>query len=216
MDKPFDDILVKTMQDTMLYLCENIQNCVVGYTQSDEITLLLIDYQNKDSESWFGNNIQKMVSVSASMATLAFNMFFKNNDEYQKYIAKYNKALFDSRVFSLPKEEVVNCFIWRQEDAIKNSISSLGQYHFNQKQLNKQNSKEVISLLKTKNIFWEDFPTTLQRGSCCIRKQMTIETPLGVCERNKFVIDNDIPIFIDNKEYINNLVYLKKGENNVK
>lgn len=71
--KPFDDILVKTMQDTMKYLCENIQGCVLAYTQSDEITLVLVDYQNQDSCAWFDNNIQKMTSVSASMATMAFN-----------------------------------------------------------------------------------------------------------------------------------------------
>lgn len=74
--KPFDDILVKTMQDTMKYLCENIQGCVLGYTQSDEISLVLTDYAELTTDAWFGNNLQKMCSVSASMATMAFNKFF--------------------------------------------------------------------------------------------------------------------------------------------
>lgn len=74
--KPFDDILVKTMQDTMKYLCENIQGCVLGYTQSDEISLVLTDYAELTTDAWFGNNLQKMCSVSASMTTLAFNKFF--------------------------------------------------------------------------------------------------------------------------------------------
>lgn len=77
--KPFDEILVKTMQQTMRYLCENIQGCVLGYTQSDEITLVLIDYQKLDSDSWFGYNIQKCASVAASMATMVFNKFFDCN-----------------------------------------------------------------------------------------------------------------------------------------
>ena len=74
--RPFDEIFVKSMQDTMKYLCENIQGCVLGYCQSDEITLVLVDYQSREASAWFDNNIQKMVSVSASMATLAFNRYF--------------------------------------------------------------------------------------------------------------------------------------------
>ena len=77
--KPFDEIFVKSMQETTKYLCENVQGCVLGYTQSDEITLVLVDYQNREASAWFDNNIQKMVSVSASMATMAFNRFFVNN-----------------------------------------------------------------------------------------------------------------------------------------
>lgn len=71
-DKPFDNEFMAAMQSTMKFLCENIQGCVLGYTQSDEITLVLCDYQKLDTDAWFGYNVQKMVSVSASMATLAF------------------------------------------------------------------------------------------------------------------------------------------------
>ena len=95
--RPFDDVLVKSMQDTMKYLCENIQGCVLGYTQSDEITLVLVDYQNRDTSAWFDNNIQKMASVSASMATMAFNEAFSlysgdwaiNNNENTNVIKTY-------------------------------------------------------------------------------------------------------------------------------
>ena len=78
LDKPFDNIFVKSMQDTMKYLCENIQGCVLGYTQSDEITLVLIDYQTLQTDAWYDYEVQKMTSVSASMATLAFNRYFKD------------------------------------------------------------------------------------------------------------------------------------------
>ena len=64
--KPFDEILIKSMQETMKYLCENIQGCVLGYTQSDEITLVLVDYKKLDSCAWFDYNIQKMCSISSS------------------------------------------------------------------------------------------------------------------------------------------------------
>ncbi len=123
--KPFDDILVKTMQETMKYLCENIQGCVLGYTQSDEISLVLVDYAELTTDAWFGNNLQKMCSVSASMTTLAFNKAFTRNISKQSKrlytehieekdasyiesleIAMNKGAMFDSRVFTIPKEEV--------------------------------------------------------------------------------------------------------------
>ena len=117
--KPFDDILSTTMQETMKYLCENIQGCVLGYTQSDEITLVLVDYKNIDTSAWFDYNVQKCVSVSASMATFAFNNFLKRNvrtlrrnnesDEYYRGVldrAAEKGAMFDARVFNIPKEEV--------------------------------------------------------------------------------------------------------------
>ena len=77
--KPFDEVLIKTMQETMKYLCENIQGCVLGYTQSDEITLILVDYKKLTSSAFFDYEVQKICSIVASMATMAFNKFFKEN-----------------------------------------------------------------------------------------------------------------------------------------
>ena len=77
--KPFDEVLGRAMRETMKYLCENIQGCVLGYTQSDEITLILVDYKNLNSSAWFDYEVQKMCSISASMATMAFNKFFEQN-----------------------------------------------------------------------------------------------------------------------------------------
>ena len=79
--RPFDELLTRSMQETTRYLCENIQGCVLGYTQSDEISLVLVDYQTFETSAWFDYEIQKMCSVAASMATLAFNRFFQKNVE---------------------------------------------------------------------------------------------------------------------------------------
>lgn len=231
--KPFDDIFCFSMQQTMKYLCENIQGCVLGYTQSDEITLVLVDYQNRDTEAWFGNNIQKMASISASMATLKFNRVFNEaiNDWYyfnrngrseetdkifQTYVKAIKKgAMFDSRVFTLPKEEVVNCLIWRQQDAIRNSIEALGQAHFSAKELHKKNCKDIQNILLTeKNIDWFELPIFLQRGSCCIKKETLIKTEREVdneiifttTTRNKWIIDDNIPLFVEDKDYVNHLL----------
>ncbi len=136
--KPFDTLLMQTMNDTMKYLCENIQGCVMAYTQSDEITLVLIDYQTLTSDAWFDNNVEKMCSIAASMATLAFNSAWRRNvnawavskipdwydggtnnpdgmdqgalSQAMLYSSRFDRALFDARAFNVPKEEVMNCF----------------------------------------------------------------------------------------------------------
>ena len=227
--KPFDDILVKSMQETMKYLCENIQGCVLGYTQSDEITLVLVDYKSRESDAWFDNNILKMVSVSASMATFAFNKsfdkyrcefidslaLFQDFDNERKYLdalwRSYEKgAMFDSRVFTLPKEEVVNCLIWRQQDATRNSIQSVGQANFSDKQLYKKSTDKIQDMLFVeKGINWNDYSTTLKRGSCCIKAPVKInEGTENEAVRNKWIIDNEIPIFTQDKDYVNKLVMI--------
>ena len=216
---PYDELLAQAMEETLLYLCENVQNCVLGYKQSDEISLLLIDYKTFVSQPWFDNNISKIVSITASMATAKFNESFKKlaketiskllNDVYlkelsdkerEKYISVLeNKiktlALFDSRAFNLPREEVANYFLWRQNDAVKNSIASTGQKYFSTKQLNGKNGMQIKNMLLDKGINWENYPTVFKRGICA-RKN----------ENGKWIVDREIPIFKNNWEYITDLL----------
>lgn len=236
--RPFDEILIKTMQETTKYLCENIQGCVLGYTQSDEITLVLVDYQRFETSAWFDYEIQKICSISASMATMAFNKFFaKNIKEYdmewkcsltpqcveiQKahydYMEVLNKAvdkgaMFDARVFNIPKEEVTNCVYWRQLDASRNSIQMVGQANFSHKELHCKTCNDIQDMLMLqKNINWNDFPTHQKRGTCVIKNEMVIE-PYGsrmMCKDvpdGHWFIDKEIPIFRgEGREYIDRLV----------
>lgn len=176
--KPFDDILVQCMQEAMKYLCENIQGCVLGYTQSDEITLVLVDYKNLNTSAWFDNNIQKMTSVAASMATMSFNRALNNvlslyEDVPQMacYFDKCGTAMFDARVFNIPKEDVCNNLLWRQQDATRNSIQAVGQANFSHKELHGKSCNQIQDMLMVKReINWNDIPTYLKRGSCCIKK----------------------------------------------
>ena len=232
--KPFDDVLVKTMQDTMKYLCENVQGCVLGYTQSDEISLVLTDYAELTTDAWFGNNLQKMCSVSASMATLTFNKAFNDNivkyidnnldadcgvtkdlTEYTKILinARNKGAMFDSRVFTIPKEEVCNALIWRQQDATRNSIQSVGQANFSQKELHGKSCNNIQDMLMLqKGINWNDYSTTLKRGSCCIKADDSLTeydevgNICGYTKRSKWVIDNEIPIFTQDRNYVEKLI----------
>ena len=233
-EKPFDNVLVKTMQQTMKYLCENIEGCVLGYTQSDEISLVLCDYKKLTSQAWFDNNIRKMCSVSASMATMAFNKAFEDNynhwgmdnmpgweyggtnEEVDPHLmklcgtydkAKHNGAMFDSRAFNIPKEEVNNCLLWRQQDATRNSIQSVAQANFSHKQLQCKNCNELQEMLwQEKGINWNDYPTHLKRGSCCIKQQYEIETDGNKAMRSRWVIDNEIPIFSQDTDYVNSRI----------
>ena len=235
--KPFDEVLIKTMQETTKYLCENIQGCVLGYTQSDEISLVLVDYQRFETSAWFDYEIQKMCSIAASMATMAFNKFFENNvDDYRfsKWdgVSKYEEgteeyiktllkavekgAMFDARVFNIPKEEVTNCIYWRQLDASRNSIQMVGQANFSHKELQNKSCNDIQDMLMTqKNINWNDFPTYQKRGTCVIKEEYYPEPVKGYenCEvnaldvRTRWVIDKDIPIFKgEGRNYIEKLV----------
>lgn len=218
MKRPFDDILSKTMEDTMRYLCENIQGCVLGYTQSDEITLLLIDYKNVNSSAWFDYNVQKMCSVSASMATLAFNTAFSDNaikmtsganEIMDIYGDKFDKAMFDSRVFTLPQSEVCNCFIWRQQDATRNSIQSVGQANFSHKELHGKNVSMIQDMLmEQKGINWNDIETKYKRGSCAVKEVYYInEGEPNEAMRTRWAIDYEIPVFTQDREYVDKYVY---------
>ena len=239
--RPFDEILIKTMHETTKYLCENIQGCVLGYTQSDEISLVLVDYQRFETSAWFDYEIQKMCSIAASMTTMAFNRIFaKNVKEYdmewkcgltpqsvkiQKahydYIDVLNKAvekgaMFDARVFNIPKEEVTNCIYWRQLDASRNSIQMVGQANFSHKELHCKTCNNIQDMLmEQKNINWNDFPTYQKRGTCVIKEEYYPEPAKGYenCEvnaldvRTRWVSDKDIPIFKgEGRNYIEKLV----------
>lgn len=114
-------------------------------------------------------------------------------------------AMFDARCFNIPKEEVTNCILWRQQDATRNSISSAGQAHFSHKQLEGLNSNQIQELLfQEKGINWNDYPTKFKRGSCCIKKyHQTMNQTL----RSYWFIDNEIPIFKgEDREYIEKLI----------
>lgn len=221
-EKPFDKVLMNSMQETMRYLCKNIQGCVFGFTQSDEITLILVDYKTLDQGAFFDYEVQKLCSISASMATMAFNMFFAENvaneileyrasmvpqcvETQQKMHAYHNAlqaardrgAMFDARCFNIPREEVTNLIYWRQLDATRNSIQMVGQANFSQKELQNKNCNMIQDmLLEQKGINWNDFPTDCKRGTACFYD-----------EERGWVIDHGTPIFKDkSRQYIETLI----------
>lgn len=221
LDRPFDRNLMNIIQKTMLALCEQIQGCVLGYTQSDEITLVLVDYQRMESMAWFDNQVQKLCSVAASIATSAFekalheeietldrdaqwynqnSMLDKETDCWKKaelLIDKQFKANFDARAFNIPIHEVVNNLIWRQQDATRNSILSVAQSLYSHKELQGIGIKELQNkILTEKNINWNNYRTDEKRGIAAIKDN-----------EGKWFIDELTPIFTEDRDYINRLVY---------
>ena len=240
--RPFDEVLIKTMQETTKYLCENIQGCVLGYTQSDEISLVLVDYQRFETSAWFDYEVQKMCSIAASMDIMAFNKFFYENVflyngmasvdmsnkkyPYKEVYAKAVKkgAMFDARVFNVPKEEVTNYIYWRQLDASRNSIQMVGQANFSHKELQNKSCNNIQDMLmEQKGINWNDYPTVCKRGTAVIKKIIAREEKSFIDDMledsfdnvknniieqtSKWIIDKDIPIFKgEGREYIEKLV----------
>lgn len=221
------------MQETAKYLCENIQGCVLSYQQSDEISLILVDYKKLNSSAFFDYEVQKVCSTTASMATMAFNKIFNENtlnfispeifeDEKLKKIcashaeAVEKGAMFDSRCFNIPKEEVTNYAYWRQLDATRNSIQMVGQANFSHKELQNKSCNDIQDMLMTqKGINWNDLPTYQKRGSCCIKEVYYADKDgneiykerIDAVKRTRWIIDRDIPIFKnEGRDYIERLV----------
>lgn len=205
MEKPFDDVFLQTMRKTTLNLCEQISTCKFAYTQSDEISLLLLDTNETETQAWFDNNLSKIISVSASLATLSFNKNFINvlqekillEDNFQSlpYENKFLKATFDSRAFNIPFEEINNYFIWRQQDCMRNSIQMVGRANFSHKELQNKKCTDIVEMLKEKQInYYTDFANYLQKGTCFYRKERgwKIDTEMPTLTIDKTFIERNI------------------------
>lgn len=186
--KPFCDGIHAAMVHTAEVLAREISGVVLAYTQSDEISLLLSDWDQETTLGWYAYKAQKMVSVSASIATLAFN----------RTLPTETGALFDARVMSMPFEEVVPYFVWRQQDAERNSVSALGQSVFSHKQIHGKSTTELKKMLVESGSPWESVSPWFQRGSCVVtRREMVGEKLRRVVYR-----DHDIPRFNEDPDYI--------------
>lgn len=196
-------LMNRVMMNTTEFMCRGIQNVALAYTQSDEISFLLRDYDKLESQQWFGGKVQKIASVSAAMAATYFNYFWQQSFPDQKPETVRDLALFDSRVFQIPKEDVSNYFIWRQKDATRNSINFIARKFFSHAQLQGKNTNEIQEMLWSEmGINWNNYATWEKRGSCVIPTQ---------CDGSStWYQDLDIPIFtLDrNRKYIEDLLDL--------
>lgn len=183
--KPFDEVLMDTMQRTMFELCQDTQNTVFAYTQSDEITMVLKIKDIIKSEEYFDGKLNKILSITASKCSVYFNKYLQDNiillkmqpdyykerSDIQEYKKQMFNAYFDARAFNVPSFEIYNNLIWRQQDAIRNSIQMLAQANFSHKELQGKNLSALMDkLVIEKGINWNNLDIDKKRGACCYKK----------------------------------------------
>lgn len=178
--KPHDVRLADAMNAAAVKLCEGAQGSCFAYVQSDEISVVLQDFATITTDAWYDGNLQKMVSVGASLVTAGFNRAYGSED-----------ALFDCRAFTIPDPvEVENYFIWRQQDAVRNSIQGLAQAHFSHKELHGLSTSALQEkLFQERGINWNDTPVDQKRGRCIMYDalfgwQVDVNTPTFTQDRN--------------------------------
>lgn len=219
LQRPFDMGLIDDMDATAVYLCKNIMGAQFAFVQSDEISIVITDFKDISTQAWFDNNLQKMCSISASLATAKFNQLrmvrqfiLEDIDARTKahvgYLEDMNLtlAMFDSRVWQIPDStEVENYFIWRQQDTVRNSIFSVAQSLYSHKELHKKNGNEMQEMIFQKGINWNDYSPNLKRGRIIVKESYTV---LGmgvdgsVSTRSKWVVQG-APDFTKEREWFN-------------
>jgi len=215
LEKPYDEKFIKFMNSIAINLCDNeIQNAKMAYVQSDEISILI--YKGVFSDSWFNNDVQKMVSISAARASSWACRYDRASDN----LFTPRVIMFDSRVFVIPEKEVCNYFIWRQRDWERNSVQMLARKYYSQKQLNKKSTSDMHEMIFQKGENWDSLPIYLKRGRCIIPRKTKVHVTKeqtkgkfeGEVERNIWDVDNKIPIFTKKRNYIERFLEVDKNE----
>lgn len=207
MPKPYYQPLHDAMDAAATTLCKEMMGCRMAYGQSDEFSFVLTDFEKHESEMWFSGNLQKIVSVSSSIFTAAFNKAFGGD----------KTAMFDARAFIIPsRDEVFNYFIWRQQDASRNSLNMLASCHYSHKELHGMGGPEKHELLYAKGVNWNDCETAFKRGRV-IRKMPrerdvtfthkgTKEQETKTITEHMWAVDPEIPVFTRDTGYLDNLI----------
>jgi tRNA(His) 5'-end guanylyltransferase len=192
----YDPIMHDVMCHTMLGLTRTIQNVKFGYTQSDEISLLLIDYTSHTSSQWFDGKIQKIVSVAAAAATANFTYWW-NLLHPDDQLSLCDLPMFDARVFTVPESDVCNAFIWRQQDAMRNAVQIIGRHHYSHTEMHGKSCKIIRECLqRDHNIEWQrDVPTWQRHGTAMCRQPggWAVDLSMPMISQNRHYVEQYIP-----------------------
>jgi tRNA(His) 5'-end guanylyltransferase len=171
-EKPFDALIVSAMLDAAMAVAREMQGFKAGFIQSDEASFLLMDDDTIATEAWFDYNQQKLVSISAALMTISFNM----SPDYTMYMlekglqGKSMRAVFDARAFSIPESEMANYFLWRAKDWERNSISMYARSFYSHKELHGLRRAEVLTKLEADGHRWNELAPHLRNGSWLSRE----------------------------------------------
>ena len=209
MDKPFDTDLMSLMDLVAQTLCEEIQGAKLAYVQSDEISILLTDFESPQTEAWFNGNMQKMVSISAAIATAKFNdaaLDAFQNGGIKKFF-NMDLALFDSRVFTISDPiEVENYFIWRQQDASRNSIQMATRAVYSHTECEGKNMKDMHDMLHEKGVNWNDYTAREKRGGLIIKRETGVVIDTDPPFNKTAWLAEGAPIFTQERQVLRDLI----------
>ena len=212
LERPFDENFRKCMEYATFMLCKEMSGARLGYTQSDEITVVLVDYQTYETEPWFDYKKDKVISMAATICSSAFNWACLKY--LPEHVKKKGFARFDARAFNIPVDDVVNNFIWRQRDCEKNSIQSLARSHFSQKQLFKKNTSDMQDMLMLeKGVNWNNVETKYKRGMAVYKmsqKKIVVNRKTSEEEevlRSRWFLDYQMPIISKDQDFVNKKIY---------
>lgn len=163
--RPFDESFAADMDATAVALCAEIDGAVAGYVQSDEVSVVMTDFATPSTQAWFDGEVQKITSIAAAVATSAFNQARTARLESIEEIRAARQGLFDARVFTVPDlDEVEAYLIWRQRDAVRNSISMAAQSEFSHRELQGVGANQMQEMLFQRGVNWNDYPVAFKRG----------------------------------------------------
>ncbi len=185
--RPFDDGLMEDMDSTAIALCEEIQGSKMAYVQSDEISIWLTDYDDITTQAWFDGNINKICSISASVAATTFNKlrylrlangFELMQDKVEMVdISEFPVGNFDARAWAVPDlNEVANYFLWRSQDAARNSVSMVANSLYSASDLHEKSNSDRQEMIFQKGINWNDYASRYKCGRLIIKKEVFYNT----------------------------------------
>jgi tRNA(His) 5'-end guanylyltransferase len=164
--RPYDEAMSRCMIETARYLVQE-SNALVGYTQSDEITLAWFETSQSVTEYNFDGRFQKLASVLAAQASVRF---FQLVTEHLPAKAR-ELPHFDARVWQVPTlADAADVFVWREDDATKNSITMAARAVYTDRELHEKDSGVKQEMLFGKGINWNDYPAFFKRGSYLQRR----------------------------------------------
>src|SRR5271170_14479 len=211
LEKPYDTDFMHLMDRTAIALCEQISGAQFAYVQSDEISILAVDFLDINTESWFDGNVQKWCSVGASIATMAFNsgvmgyLTHSGDMAQNKILLKQPNAMFDARVYTIPDPvEVENYFVWRQQDAERNSVMMLARTYATHKQLAGKKRADQHELIHAAGDNWAKHPVRFKHGA--IIQRIPYGGRVQGTETSNWFVNENTPVFTKDRQYLRNIV----------
>lgn len=223
---PFSDTFINMMNEVAIYVCNELSGCKFAYTQSDEVSFLVTDFDTEKTSSFFDNRLNKIQSVVASLATAKFNQLMlmeelkkKKDKSTDDVIRDMKLSTFDCKAWTVPSSaEVYEWFVFRQSDNLRNARSNHCRFYLSAKQMHGAKAKDLCE--KIKNEKGVDFDTAYSAekkyGRFIYKEDREVENEYGKFIRKKFVVHDGFVFREENNKKIFMSLFPKKEEEELK